>query len=276
MNFPNAACVISVQDIWTEIAGNSVHRGTSFEVPQGKVVALIGGSGAGKSVMLRTILGLVKPKSGKISLFGSLIDQLSDQSLRQQRMRYGVLFQQGALFSGLSVAQNIAVPLLEQSNLPIEQISDIVALKLALTGLAQHDGLKMPSELSGGMRKRAALARALALDPELLFLDEPTSGLDPINARRFDYLIRTLCDALNLTVLLVTHDLDTIASIVDHIVVLEDGRVAAAGTYQEVCQTDNPWILEYFAARANSGNFTGNKSFSSGRLARYDKGVDGT
>jgi len=265
-----------VQDICTEIDGNTVHRGASFDVPQGKVVALIGGSGAGKSVMLRTILGLLTPKSGTISLFGESLSNLSAQQLRLQRMRYGVLFQQGALFSGLTVSQNVAVPLVEQSDLPDDQIADLVALKLALTGLDPKDGKKMPSELSGGMRKRAALARALALDPELLFLDEPTSGLDPINARRFDHLIRTLCDALNLTVLLVTHDLDTIVSIVDQIVVLEQGRVVASGSYQEVSRSDHPWIREYFASRAALNSFDHSKSFSSTGLAGYDTGGDGT
>ena len=268
--------IVSVQDIWTEINGNSVHRGASFEVSQGKIVALIGGSGAGKSVMLRTILGLLKPKSGSITLFGAKTDRLTSQQLRQQRMRYGVLFQQGALFSGLSVAQNIAVPLIEQSDLPSDQISDVVSLKLALVGLDPGDGAKMPSDLSGGMRKRAALARALALDPELLFLDEPTSGLDPINARRFDYLIRTLCDALNLSVLLVTHDLDTIASIVDHIVVLEDGRVVAVGNYQDVSTSSHPWIQEYFASRIGVHNIETLKHFSSTGLPSYDAGDDGT
>ena len=268
--------IITVQDLWTEIDGTSVHRGASFDVPSGQVVALIGGSGAGKSVMLRTILGLLTPTSGKITIFGTIPAELSEQEQRLQRMRYGVLFQQGALFSGLNVAQNVAVPLVEQSDIPSNQISDIVALKLALTGLDAHDGKKMPSELSGGMRKRAALARALALDPELLFLDEPTSGLDPINARRFDHLIRTLCDALGLSVLLVTHDLDTIASIADHIVILEDGRVVAAGSYQEVAKSDNPWVHEYFLSRVDPNKANQGKSFSSGELPRYDTGGHGT
>lgn len=263
--------IISVENLHTEIDGHPIHKGASFEVPSGKVVALIGGSGAGKSVMLRAILGLLKPKSGKIKLFDVVPNDLSEAELQKQRMRYGVLFQQGALFSGLTVAQNIAVPLIEQSDIPAAQIPDIVALKLSLAGLESKDGQKMPSELSGGMRKRAALARALALDPELLFLDEPTSGLDPINARRFDDLIRVLCDALGLSVLLVTHDLDTIASIVDHIVVLEEGKVVAAGTYEDVIKSDNPWVHDYFSSRIDPA-----KRFSSAQRNRYDAGEHGT
>ena len=240
--------ILEVQNIITSFGAEFVHRGVSFSVSTPSVVGLIGGSGTGKSVLLREILGLHRPNSGTISLFGH---QLSDSAnLAFLRTRYGVLFQDGALFSALTVEENLRVPFAEHTSLSPELISSLIELRLALAGLPPETKLKMPSELSGGMRKRVALARALALEPELLFLDEPTSGLDPINARAFDHLIRTLCNSLGLTVFLITHDLDTLLGITDRVIALAEGRVLADGPVEEVAKVDHPWIRSYFAARA--------------------------
>jgi phospholipid/cholesterol/gamma-HCH transport system ATP-binding protein len=243
--------VIEVRDIVTRFGRQTVHQGLSFTIEPATIVGIIGSSGSGKSVLLREIIGLLRPTSGSVSLFGNQVWASGDeQQKRDTRNRFGVLFQDGALFSNLSVAENISVPLLEQMNLPPDLINDLVDLRLALSGLPQSAGPKMPSELSGGMRKRAALARALALEPELLFLDEPTSGLDPITARGFDQLIRSLCDNLGLTIVLVTHDLDTLEGIVDRIIALADGKVLADGPPNEVARVDHPWIKTYFSSRA--------------------------
>lgn len=242
--------ILQVKDIETRLDNQWIHRGVSFAVPAGTITAIIGGSGSGKSVLLKEILGLLKPTSGTITLFGQNVWESSEAELQNLRRRYGVLFQNGALFSALNVEDNIAVPLREQTQLSDELILNIVELRLALSGLSADAALKMPSDLSGGMRKRVALARAMALEPEILFLDEPTSGLDPINARAFDQLIRTLCDSLGLTVIIVTHDLDTLAGIVDVIVVLGEGKVLAQGSVKEVAKSSHPWIRDYFAARA--------------------------
>jgi phospholipid/cholesterol/gamma-HCH transport system ATP-binding protein len=242
--------IIELNDIETRFGAEVVHRGISFSVSRGSVVALIGGSGCGKSTLLREIVGLLRPTSGVVRLFGVDVWGASRTDLQELRARYGVMFQYGALFSGLSVGENVAVPLVEQLGLEPHLIPDVVGLRLSLAGLSKDTAQKMPSELSGGMVKRVALARALALEPELLFLDEPTSGLDPINARAFDKLVRTLADSLGLTVFMVTHDLDTIFSVVDRIIVLGEGRVLADGTFAEVSQVGHPWIETYFSSRA--------------------------
>jgi len=221
----------------------------SFSVERGVIAALIGGSGSGKSTLLREIIGLQAPSGGKVTLLGKDVWQASAEEQNALRHRYGVLFQNGALFSALTVGENVAVPLREQTTFSAELISSIVQLRLGLTGLDENVAAKMPSELSGGMRKRVALARALALEPEVLFLDEPSSGLDPINARTFDNLVRTLCDSLGLTVFMVTHDLDSIIGIADQVIVLENGRVVANGPLDTVMKTENPWIKEYFSSR---------------------------
>ncbi len=245
MNAP----VIEVEDIVTRLSGASIHDGVSLSVARGEVAALIGGSGTGKSVLLKEIIGLIRPQAGSIRLFGEDVWQASESGLMALRRRFGVLFQDGALFSSLTVEQNVAAPLREHSDLPVKECLELARLKIALAGLPASACAKMPSELSGGMRKRAALARALALDPELLFLDEPTSGLDPISARAFDRLIRLLSDSLGLTVFLVTHDLDTLLAMVDRIIVLAHGKVLGQGTVDDLKKLDDKWLQDYFSAR---------------------------
>ncbi|MCB0310507.1 MAG: ATP-binding cassette domain-containing protein [Bdellovibrionales bacterium] len=244
---------VRVSSIRTSFGAQVVHSDVSFNIDLPQIVALIGSSGSGKSVLLKEIIGLLRPNAGAIHVLGVDIWQASSAQLAKLRSRIGVLFQNGALFSAINVFDNVAAPLREQSDLPEEMIEQLVQLRLLLGGLKPETAAKMPSELSGGMRKRVALARALALEPEILFLDEPTSGLDPINARAFDQLVRTLCDSLKITILLVTHDLDTLAGIVDRVIVLDQGKVIADGTVTHVAQLDHPWISEYFAARSSSG-----------------------
>ena len=243
--------VIEVDSIVTRFGSAVIHNGISFKVRRGTIMALIGGSGSGKSTVLREIIGLLRPTSGTASLLGRDVWNSSSQEASGLRMRYGVLFQNGALFSALTSGENIAVPLREQAHVSEKLIPDLVSLRLKLVGLPAGTAVKMPSELSGGMKKRVALARALALDPEVVFLDEPTSGLDPISARGFDSLIRTLCDSLGLTVFLVTHDLDTILSITDQVVVLDQAKVIADGPVDEVKKIDHPWIKDYFSSTAH-------------------------
>lgn len=240
--------VLRLDSVFSKYENREIHKGISFTLEPGKVTALIGGSGSGKSTLLRIVLGLFQQSAGKVFLFGKDLSTLNEQNLQALRNRYGVLFQNGALFSALTVAENIAIPLKEQTNFSPSAIREIVALRLALAGLTSKDGTLMPSELSGGMRKRAALARALALEPELLFLDEPTSGLDPINARAFDGLIHTLSESLQLTVLMVTHDLSSINSVVDRLLILDQGKLIANATVSETKEINHPWIREYFSA----------------------------
>ncbi len=240
---------IEVENVVTRLGGALIHDGVSLGVRRGEVTALIGGSGTGKSVLLKEIIGLLKPQAGTIRLFGQDVWNVSESGLMTLRRRFGVLFQDGALFSSLNVEQNVALPLLEHTTLPPDECLELARLKIVLAGLPVSAGTKMPSELSGGMRKRAALARALALDPELLFLDEPTSGLDPNSARAFDRLIRLLSDSLGLTVFLVTHDLDTLLTMVDRIIVLAHGKVLGHGSVEDLRKIDDPWLREYFSAR---------------------------
>ena len=242
--------VLEVRDIVTRFGADVVHNGVSFAVQRGEVVALIGGSGTGKSVLLKEMIGLLRPTSGSVHLLGTDVCRSSEEEMNGLRRRFGMLFQDGALFSSLSVAENIAVPLREHTDLPDALIAPLVGFKLSLVGLSPDTGRKTPAELSGGMRKRVALARALALEPEILFLDEPTSGLDPIGARAFDSLVRALSDSLGLTVFMVTHDLDTLLSIIDRTIALSTGKVIADGPVAAVMRSDHPWIQEYFSARA--------------------------
>ena len=242
--------VLEVDSVVTRFGTDVIHDRVSFTVGRGEVVALIGGSGTGKSVLLKEAIGLIRPSGGTIRLLGTDVWRASADELNALRRRFGMLFQDGALFSSLTVAENIAVPFRENTDLPMDLIAPLVGFKLALVGLAPDTGKKTPAQLSGGMRKRVALARALALEPEILFLDEPTSGLDPVSARAFDALVRVLSESLGLTVFIVTHDLDTLLSIIDRAIVLSRGKVIADGPVSAVMQADDPWIRDYFSARA--------------------------
>ena len=238
--------IIGVRDVVVEFDARRVLDGLSLDVFKGEVLGFVGGSGQGKSVLMRTILGLVKKRSGVVRVFGEDRDAISRGRLRVLEQRWGVLFQNGALFSGLTVRQNIQMPMRENREISQRFMDDLAMLKLQLVGLPPDAADKFPSELSGGMVKRAALARALALDPELLFLDEPTSGLDPIGAADFDELISTLQKTLELTVFMVTHDLDSLYSICDRIAALEKGKVIGAGTLEHMLDSDEPWLKAYF------------------------------
>ena len=237
--------IIRVNGLRTQFGSQVVHDNLDLEVMPGEVLGVVGGSGTGKSVLLRTIVGLNRQTAGTIALFGQDTAHLSEAAWRRLQARLGVLFQGGALFSSLTVGQNVQVPMKEHTDLPRALMDELAALKIELVGLPPEACGKVPSELSGGMRKRAGLARALALDPEILFLDEPTSGLDPIGAAGFDQLIRGLQQSLGLTVFMVTHDLDSLATICDRIAVLVDKRIKV-GTMEEFLQDDHPWIREYF------------------------------
>ena len=248
------APVIDVDAVVTRFGGQTVHDGVSFSVARGTLVAMVGGSGTGKSVLLREIIGLQRPTAGRVRLFGTDMWKAAPTELDAVRRRFGMLFQDGALFSSLTVAQNVAVPLREHTRLSAATVDALVALRLLQAGLLTDVGAKMPSELSGGMRKRAAIARAIALEPEVLFLDEPTSGLDPITARGFDRLVRSLVDDLGLTVFLVTHDLDTLLGVVDRLIVLAQGHVLADGAVRDVMTVDDDWIRKYFSVRRIAGD----------------------
>jgi phospholipid/cholesterol/gamma-HCH transport system ATP-binding protein len=242
--------VLAVDSIVTRFGASVIHDGVSFRVGRGEVVALIGSSGTGKSVLLKEVIGLLRPTAGTVRLLGVNVWEANQETLNALRRRFGMLFQDGALFSSLTVAENIAVPFREHTRVPDALVPPLVGFKLSLVGLPPDTGVKMPAELSGGMRKRVALARALALEPEILFLDEPTSGLDPISARAFDSMVRVLSDSLGLTVFIVTHDLDTLHSIVDRVIVLSKGKVIGDGPVNAVMRLDDAWIQDYFAARA--------------------------
>ncbi len=238
--------VIKVRGLVNAFDGFTVHDGLDLDVRRGEVLGVVGGSGTGKSVLLRTIIGLNQPQGGQIDLLGSDMLHGNEDARRRARQRVGVLFQDGALFSSLTVAQNIQVPLKEFYDLPPDLLNEIAAAKIRMVGLPANAAGKIPSELSGGMRKRAGLARALALDPEIVFLDEPTAGLDPIGAAAFDTLVRDLQQALGLTVFMVTHDLDSLHAICDRIAVLAEKKVLVAGLLHELLEHPHPWIREYF------------------------------
>lgn len=238
--------IIRVQGLKTQFGAQVVHENLDLEVRRGEILGIVGGSGTGKSVLLRTIIGLNRPTAGRIEVFGQDLAKLSPVERLAVEQRWGVLFQDGALFSSLTVAQNIEVPMREHLDMPARLRDEIAALKIAMVGLPPEAGSKYPSELSGGMRKRAGLARSLALDPELLFLDEPTAGLDPIGAANFDQLIRRLQVNLGLTVFMVTHDLDSLQAICDRIAVLAEKRVMVIGPMSEMLRHEHPWLREYF------------------------------
>ncbi len=238
--------IISVRGLVTSIGGRLIHDHVDLDVHRGEVIAIVGASGSGKSVLLRSIVGLIRPVAGSIRVFGEDVLAMSENELRRVQMRWGVLFQEGALYSSQTVAENVQVPLREYTTISQELMNEIAAMKLSMVGLGEDAARKRPSELSGGMKKRAGLARALALDPEIVFLDEPTAGLDPIAANNFDELIRGLQRSLNLTVFLVTHDLDTLKAIADRVAVLVGGRLKI-GTIESLRHDEDPWIREYFS-----------------------------
>ncbi|WP_049621924.1 ABC transporter ATP-binding protein [Frateuria defendens] len=238
--------VIQVRGLVNRFGAQTVHEHLDLDVYRGEILGVVGGSGTGKSVLLRTIVGLRRPSAGQVRVFGEdLLDLPPERRSRIER-RFGVLFQGGALFSSQTVAENAATPLIEHAGLDRALAEKLARLKLALAGLPNDSAAKLPAELSGGMVKRAALARALALDPDILFLDEPTAGLDPIGAAAFDQLILTLRDALGLTVFLVTHDLDTLYTICDRVAVLSQKKVLVTDTLDVVAATDDAWVQEYF------------------------------
>jgi len=255
------APAIRVRGLVNRFGDQVVHENLDLDVRRGEIIGIVGGSGSGKSVLMRAILSLRRPQAGQIEVLG--VDALSDDKAKRLvvERNTGVLYQNGALFSSLTVAENVAVPLKEHyPELPPDLVQDLALLKIRLSGLPDTAGPKYPSQLSGGMRKRAGIARALALDPDLLFLDEPTAGLDPIGAAAFDNLIRTLQQALGLTVFLITHDLDTLYTICDRVAVIADRRIVVNAPLAEVEAFDHPWVQEYFhgprgrAAQSAQGN----------------------
>jgi phospholipid/cholesterol/gamma-HCH transport system ATP-binding protein len=238
--------IIAVRNLNTRFGSTVVHDNISLTVQPGEIFALVGASGCGKSTLLREIILLQQPVSGSIRVFGQDVVGLSDEAALPLRRRWGVMFERGALFSSLTVAENVAMVLHEHTRLGASLTAEVAALKIALTGLPPDAAPKYPRELSGGMRKRAALARALALDPELLFLDEPTAGLDPLSASGIDELVCHLRDALGLTIMMVTHDLDLLWRAANRVAVLGEGRILGTGTMSELAQSDVPQIREYF------------------------------
>jgi phospholipid/cholesterol/gamma-HCH transport system ATP-binding protein len=238
--------IIKVRGLVKGFGSHLVHDGLDLDVRRGEIIGIVGGSGTGKSVLLQQIVGLLKPDGGTIEVFGQRVEGTSPEDYRQLRRRWGVMFQDGALFSSLTVRQNVEAPMREQLDLPDDLRETLAGIKVRMVGLEEVAQTKYPSELSGGMRKRAGFARAIALDPEIVFLDEPTAGLDPIGAAAFDTLIRQLQAALGLTVFLVTHDLDSLHAICDRIAVLAEKKVLAVGTMDELMKVDHPWVHEYF------------------------------
>jgi phospholipid/cholesterol/gamma-HCH transport system ATP-binding protein len=241
--------VLSAQDVTVGFGDTIVLENLNLDIRRGEILGFVGASGAGKSVLLRTILGLNKKRSGTIKLFGVDIDKESDADRMKIDMRLGVLFQHGALFSALTVLENVQVPMREYLDLPKQLMDELALLKIELVGLSRSAAYKFPSELSGGMIKRAALARALALDPDIVFLDEPTSGLDPIGAAEFDELVAKLRDTMGLTVYMVTHDLDSLFSVCDRVAVLGKKRVLVEGTIADMLESDEPWVKSYFRGK---------------------------
>ena len=241
-----AECIIEVKNLWTQFGSHTVHRDVSLCVRRGEIMSLVGGSGSGKTTLLRQMLGLEQPTRGEVRVFGIPLHSSDQDQLHKLRNRWGVLFQEGALFSALTVFDNIALPLRELHALDEDLIHDLVMVKLEMVGIEPHHAGKTPSELSGGMIKRIALARALALEPELLFLDEPTAGLDPDRSESFVKLIQELHHKLNLTVVMVTHDLDTLVALSDRIAVLCEQRLVIVGTLDEVVANTHPFICNFF------------------------------
>jgi len=232
--------------IKTQFGPNVIHENLDFTVNQGEIVGLVGGSGTGKSVLLNTMLGLKEPEGGYVEYFGQNRNELAPSLRRDINNEMGVLFQGGALFSSMTVRENVMIPMRESKNLPDKLMRELADMKIHMVGLPPESAVLYPADLSGGMKKRAGLARALALDPKLLFLDEPTAGLDPVGANAFDELILGLREAMNLTVLMVTHDLDSLYHICDSIAVLVDKHIPIADSLEAVSRYDHPWVREYF------------------------------
>jgi phospholipid/cholesterol/gamma-HCH transport system ATP-binding protein len=261
------ATAIKIRGLRTQFGQQVVHDDLDLDVRRGEILGIVGGSGTGKSVLLRQMLGLMRPAAGHIEVLGHDLDHMGRTAWRSLRARQGVLFQDGALFSSLTVAQNVQAPMRERCRMSHALLRELAALKIALAGLPSNACDKYPSELSGGMRKRAGLARALALDPEILFLDEPTAGLDPIGAAAFDRLIRGLSQSLGLTVVMVTHDLDSLVAITDRIAALVDKR-ATVGTLRQHLGSDDPWLKDYFSGprgRAATGGMWDDEPQRDGR-----------
>jgi phospholipid/cholesterol/gamma-HCH transport system ATP-binding protein len=244
-----AGFVISIRDLVVGFGRQIVLDHLSLDVRRGEILGLVGASGGGKSVLLRTIIGLIPKRQGHIEVVGVDRDTANPEETRALERRWGVLFQQGAMFSSLTVLENIQFPMRENLHLSGQLLRELASAKLEMVGLSPNDGKKFPAELSGGMTKRAALARALALDPEILFLDEPTSGLDPISAGDFDALIKTLQGTLNFTVFMVTHDLYSLEVECDRIAALASGKIVAIGPLSEVIESDHPWVKSYFQGK---------------------------
>ena len=249
--------IITVEGLTTGFGDTLVHDGLDLQVKNGEILGIVGGSGTGKSVLLKHIIGLLKPRAGSIVINGRDRTLMSEEEDMLSRRDWGVLFQDGALFSSLTVAQNIQVPLREHFSMSQSLMDDLARSKITMAGLPLDAGSKFPSDLSGGMRKRAALARALALDPEILFLDEPTAGLDPIGAAAFDQLVKELSRTLGITVFLVTHDLDTLVTVCDRVAVLGEKRILINAPMDDILQFDHPWVQEYFKGpRARAAGIT--------------------
>ena len=246
MTDPDNQSAIRVRDLTVGFGSRIVLNRLSLDVRRGEILGLVGASGGGKSVLLRTILGLIPKRLGRIEIMGMEFDKADSEQLRAIGKRWGILFQQGALFSSLTVRQNVQFPMRESLDITETLLDELADAKLEMVGLSAEDGNKFPSELSGGMTKRAALARALALDPEIVFLDEPTSGLDPISAGDFDALISTLQQTLGLSVFMVTHDLDSLHTVCDRVAALADGKVVAVGPIEELLVSQHPWVKSYF------------------------------
>ncbi|MET0428650.1 MAG: ABC transporter ATP-binding protein [Microvirga sp.] len=242
----NREAVIRVRDLEVGFGDRTIMKGLDLDVYRGEILGFVGASGQGKSVLTRAILGLVPKRAGTIEVLGENLDDLSPDSRREVERHWGVLFQQGALFSALTVKQNVQVPMREYLSLSDRLLDELAMLKIEMVGLNPDAADKLPSELSGGMIKRASLARALALDPDIVFLDEPTSGLDPIGAGEFDELIATLQRTLGLTVFMVTHDLDSLYTVCDRIAALGEGKILAEGPIDTMLASDNPWLKSYF------------------------------
>jgi phospholipid/cholesterol/gamma-HCH transport system ATP-binding protein len=241
--------LLSVKDVTVSFGSKTILDKLSLEVRRGEILGFVGASGAGKSVLLRTVLGLNRKQAGTIELFGIDLDEATEEQRVRIDTRCGVLFQHGALFSALTVQENVQVPMREYLDLPKALMDELAQIKIELVGLPRDAGAKFPSELSGGMIKRAALARALALDPEIVFLDEPTSGLDPIGAAEFDELVANMRDTMGLTVYMVTHDLDSLFSVCDRIAVLGNKTVLVQGTIKDMLASEEPWVKSYFRGK---------------------------